>query len=181
MIGLGVMGFEHKIVDILRRQEDLGEEPVERSRACAESDKEELALLQQSENRRLPGIMVRRAVNAGRADDWSELMKSEELNPWMIAKLKASYGQATQDDDECKSIVQQIMQKSTDFLRRIVVPVEGQGGVALSHVCPDCHRYPLEDYIKWVSLGYTAKSRKKQSGGTRAKSSSYRTVWIPAR
>ena len=94
------MGFEHKIVDIVRRQEDLGEEPVERSRACAESDNEELALLQQSENRRLPGIMVRRAVNAGRADDWSELMKSEELNPWMIAKLKASYGQATQDDDD---------------------------------------------------------------------------------
>ena len=36
----------------------------------------------------LPGIMVPRATMAGRADDWSELMKSDELKPWMMAKLK---------------------------------------------------------------------------------------------
>ena len=29
--------------------------------------------------KRLPDVMVRRAVKAGRADDWSELMKSDEL------------------------------------------------------------------------------------------------------
>ena len=35
--------------------------------------------------------------------------------------------QAQQDDDQRKSIVQQIIQKSTDFLRRIIVPVERTG------------------------------------------------------
>ena len=43
---------------------------------------------------------------------------------------------AKQDDDQLKSIVQQIMLKSTDFLRRITVPVEGQGGVTLSYENP---------------------------------------------
>ena len=28
-----------------------------------------------------PGVTVRKAVEAGLMDDWSELMRSEELNP----------------------------------------------------------------------------------------------------
>ena len=32
------------------------------------------------------------------------------------------------------------MHGSTDFLRRMIVPVEGQGGVTLSYECPHCHR-----------------------------------------
>ena len=48
-----------------------------------------------------------------------------------------------QDDDLCKSIVQQILQKSTE-MRRIIVPIEGQGGVTLSRVSPQCHRYRLQ-------------------------------------
>ena len=71
----------------------------------------------------LPCIMARSAIKAGRADDGSELMNSDELNPWMMAKLKESYYQAKQDDDQRKSSVQQMMQKSTDFPRRIIVPV----------------------------------------------------------
>ena len=38
-------------------------------------------------------------------------------------------------------------------MRRINVPVQVQGFVTLSYVCPHCHRYPLEDCIWWVSLG----------------------------
>ena len=77
--------------------------------------------------------MVRKAIKAGRGDDWSVLMKSDELNPRMMAKLKGSC-QAEPEDHQRKSIVQQTMQKSTDFLRRIIVPVERQGGVTLSYV-----------------------------------------------
>ena len=62
-------------------------------------------------------------------------MKSDELNPWMMAKLKGSCYRAKQGDDHHKSIVQQVLQKSTDFL-------EGQGGIRLSYVCPHCHRTP---------------------------------------
>ena len=52
----------------------------------------------------------------------------------MSAKLQECYSEVKQEDDERKFIVQQIMQKSTDFLMRIIVPVEGQGG---SH-CRTC-------------------------------------------
>ena len=33
-------------------------------------------------------LMVRRAIKAGRADDGTELLRSDELNPWEMAKLK---------------------------------------------------------------------------------------------
>ena len=78
--------------------------------------------------------MVRKAVKAGRADEWSELMKSDEFTPWMMTKLQESCYQAKQDDDQRKSVARQIMQRSTDFLRRIIVPVEGQGGVTVVRV-----------------------------------------------
>ena len=45
---------------------------------------------------------------AGWVDDGWERMKSDELNPWMTAKLKERYHQAKQEDDQRKSIVQQI-------------------------------------------------------------------------
>ena len=32
-----------------------------------------------------------------------------------------------------------ILRKSTDFLRRIIAPSGGEGGVTLSYVCPHCH------------------------------------------
>ena len=33
----------------------------------------------------------------------------------------------------------------------------GQGGVTLPYVCPHCHRFPLEDYIWWISSGHGKK------------------------
>ena len=45
------------------------------------------------------------------------------------------------------SVVQEIMLRSTDYLRRIIAPVGGQGGVSM----------PLEDYV-WCVCG--GKSRK---------------------
>ena len=43
------------------------------------------------------------------------------------------------------------------------MPVEGQGGVTLSHVCPHCHRFHLEDHIWWV----TGMGRSSATGGVR--------------
>ena len=75
---------------------------------------------------RLPDMTVRKVIEADRADEWSELMNSVEINRWMMVKLKESCYQAKQDDDQRKSIVQQIMQKCTDFQRWTIVPVERQ-------------------------------------------------------
>ena len=49
------------------------------------------------------------------------------------------------------SIVQEIMIRSADYLRRIIAPVGGQGGVTMSYFCPHCNRITLEDYI-WCSV-----------------------------
>ena len=77
-------------------------------------------------------------------DDWQERTRSEDLNPWMLSKLKESQYQARQEDDQRNSVVQHIVQKSTDFLRLIVAPVDEMGGVTLSYVCPHCHCFSLK-------------------------------------
>ena len=86
------------------------------------------------------------------------------------------------EDDGRQSIAQQILQESTDLLRRIIVPVEGQGEVTLTHVCPHRHRYPLEDYIWWVSSGHGKKqcnwwcAAASATGRTQTESWSYKTA-----
>ena len=57
------------------------------------------------------------------------------------------------------SVVQEIMFKSTDYLRRIIAPVGGQGGVPMSYLCPNCNSFPLEDYVWWFV------GRNIQTGG----------------
>ena len=82
-VGLGAVGFEHKIKEIYAGKKisaksllkeaavalGLGEEWPDVS-----PRKNELAVLQVSKNMQPPDIMVRRVVKAGLADDWSELM-----------------------------------------------------------------------------------------------------------
>ena len=70
--------------------------------------------------------------------------------------------QVAQDEAEKLSIVQEIMIRSTDYLRRIVAPVGRQGGVTMSYLCPHCNSFPLEDHIWWVSGG-----RSTHLGGVR--------------
>ena len=67
--------------------------------------KEELALLQVSKNMQLPDMMVRTEVKARLADEWSELIRSKELGPWIMATLEESYYQARQTDDQRIRIV----------------------------------------------------------------------------
>ena len=61
--------------------------------------------------------MVRRAVKAELENDWWKLVGNEALNTRLTVKLKESYCQARQEDAQCKSIVQKVMQRSTDFFK----------------------------------------------------------------
>ena len=61
---------------------------------------------------RLDGTLIPQAVKAGEAGDWSELLESDKLNAWTSAKLQECHSEVKQEDDERKSIVQQIMPKS---------------------------------------------------------------------
>ena len=45
------------------------------------------------------------------------------------------------------------MLRSSDFVRRIIAPAGGQGGVTMSHSSLHCNRFPSEDYARWVSPG----------------------------
>ena len=148
--GLGTHGLLLKIMEIPREKllKDaakaicLGKEWLE-----VYPHKGESALWRESGDMRLPGVTVRKAVKAGLAHDWWELVRSEEVTPQIMAKLKKSNIQARQDDDQRRSIVQKVMLQSTDFLRRIIATVDGQGGATFSHERLHCHRFPLEDHI----------------------------------
>ena len=79
-----------------------------------------------------------------RREELALLQGSKNMQlPGMVRKAI----QARQEDDQRKSVAQQVLQKSTDLLRRIFAPVQGHG-VTLSYVCPHCHRFPPEDYQK---------------------------------
>ena len=72
---------------------------------------------------------------------------------WAFDRIKDAFDLVAKDEVDKMSNVQEIMLKSTDYLRRIIAPVGGQGGVTMSYVCPNCNSFPLEDYVWWVSAG----------------------------
>ena len=87
------------------------------------------------------------AFKAGEAGDWAEFLGNDRLSALSSVKLRECCSEVGQVDEDRKSTALLILQKSADFLRRIVESVDGETS---SYVCPHCHRYPLEDYIWWV-------------------------------
>ena len=112
---------------------------------------EELELLRVGNELRLEGSSMRQVFSAGKSGRLGGIVeKNDRLNAWACAKLRDCYSEVEQEDEDRKSAAKLILQQGTDFSRLIVVPVEGQGGVTLSYVCPHCHRYAHEDCIWWV-------------------------------
>ena len=70
---------------------------------------------------------------------------------WAFDRMREAFELVAQDETEKMSIVQEIMQRSTDCLRRVIAPGGGQGGVTVSFLCPHCNSFPLEDDVWWVS------------------------------
>ena len=69
---------------------------------------------------------------------------------WAFDRIKEAFELVAQDEAEKMSIVQEIMLRSTDYLRRILAQVGGQGRVTMSHFCPHCNSFLLEDCVWWV-------------------------------
>ena len=65
--------------------------------------------------------------------------------------MKEAFEKVAKDEARKLSIVQEIMIRSTDYLRRIIAPAGRQGGVTMSDLCPHCNRFPMKDYVWWVS------------------------------
>ena len=69
---------------------------------------------------------MRRAYYAGKSGYLEEFLGNGKPSAWESVKVRECYNEVGQ--------VQDILRKSIDFLRRIIMPVEGQGGVTLSSV-----------------------------------------------
>ena len=55
--------------------------------------------------------------------------KKMKASEWAFDRMKEAFELVAQDETKQMSIVQVIMLRSTDYLRRIIAPVGGQGGV----------------------------------------------------
>ena len=67
-------------------------------------------------------------------------MKASE---WAFERIKEAFDLAAKEEVEKMSIVQEIVLRSTDYLRRIIAPVGGQGGVTMSYLCTHCNSLPI--------------------------------------
>ena len=54
---------------------------------------------------RLKGTVNRPATKAEKEDDWSELLKSKDLNAWTRVKIQECYCEVRQEENKRKSIV----------------------------------------------------------------------------
>ena len=79
------------------------------------------------------------------------MTESDELNPGMMAKKECLLPPGEAGGRSAQEYCAADCEEEHGFLRRTIVPVQGRGRFTLSCVCPHCHRYPLEDYIWWVS------------------------------
>ena len=103
-----------------------------------------------------PGMMKQAffTLKGGDCREYKSIFKVQaKATEWALERIREAFEKVAKDEARRLSIVHQIMLRSTDYLRRIIAPVGGQGGVTLSCLCPHCNSFPLEDYIWWVSAG----------------------------
>ena len=110
--------------------------------------------------------MMRFGYYALKNGDWEECKRTYKAEvsatEWTFGRIREAFKRVARDEAEILSIVQRNMLKSTDFLRRIIAPAGGQGGVTLSYSCSHCNCFPLEVYIWWVSTGNGDSNNKKK-------------------
>ena len=71
--------------------------------------------------------------------------------------MRECYNEVEAEDEGRLSIAQDILRNNTDFVRRIIAPNGGVGGITLSYVCPHCRCFPLENCTWWVTSGHAKK------------------------
>ena len=76
---------------------------------------------------------------------------------WAFERTREAFEKVAKDEAGTLNIVQGIVLRSTDVLRRVIAPAGGQGGVTMSYFCPNCNSFPLEDCVWWVTAGKIIK------------------------
>ena len=117
--------------------------------------------------------MMRRAYIAMKHGNWEsfkeEYREEEKSSEWTLERIREACEKVATDGIGRLAIVQEILRKSTDVLRRVIAPVGGMGGIALSYVCPHCNRY-------LVSIDRT---RRQQQQEEEALQQVVRGMWRP--
>ena len=98
--------------------------------------------------------MMRKGCIAIRDDSWEKFRKGckkKRNHQNGLEKRRETYEKVTKEEMGRLGIVQRILKKSMDFLRKISAPVGGRE-VTLPYI-PHRNSSPLEDHIWWVSIG----------------------------
>ena len=91
------------------------------------------------------------AIKHGNGEEYKDTFRKKmKASEWAFDRIKEAFEKVAQDEAEKVSIVQEIMLRNKDHLRRIIAPVGGQGEVTMSYLCPHCNSFPWEDYVWWV-------------------------------
>ena len=79
--------------------------------------------------------MMKKGFTAFKNGNWEEyketFRRKMKASEWASDRIKEAVEQVAQDEAGKLSIVQEIMIRSTDYLRRIIALVGGQGGVTM--------------------------------------------------
>ena len=107
--------------------------------------------------------MKKHGFFAVKSEEWEEyknsFRKEVKVTEWTFARIKEAFEKVAKDKARKLSVVQEIMIRSTDYLRRIIAPAERQGGVTMSYLCPHSNSFPM-DYHECLVSG--RKGRNNQ-------------------
>ena len=104
---------------------------------------------------------------AQKSGDWEEyksIFRTDvKAAEWAFDRIKEAFEQVAQDEARKLSTVQEMMIRSTDYLRRTIAPVRRQGGVTMSHLRPHCNSFPfgrLHLVVLWGKKAHKLVVRK---------------------
>ena len=63
-------------------------------------------------------------------------------------RIEEAFEKVASEEARTLSIVQEIMIRSTDYLRRSIASAGGQGDVTVSQLCPHCNSFPMEVSVR---------------------------------
>ena len=131
------------------QQESFAKEVLDQVERCADTDS--------------TPTMMRFGYYASKDGDWEEYKVEVSATEWAFERIREAFEKVAKYEAGHLSIVQRIMLKSTDFLRRIVAPAGGQGGVTLSYLCSHCNCFPFEVHTWWASTANGDGNNKKKT------------------
>ena len=88
----------------------------------------------------------------GTGEEYKSNFRTEvKATEWAFDRIMEAFEKVGKVEARNLSTVPEIMIRSTDYLRRIIAPAGGQGGVTMSYLCPHYNSFPMEN-LRLVGL-----------------------------